>query len=58
MLLRDHKNLCYFFSHSQKLAMLTQAQMNYAHMATFSWEALETQILKNILQVQLSLAST
>jgi hypothetical protein len=36
----------YFFSHPQKLAMVTQAQMNYAHMAIFSWEALETQILK------------
>lgn len=36
----------YFFSHPQKLAVVTQAQMNYAHIAIFSWEALETQILK------------
>lgn len=45
----------YFSSHPQKLAVLTQAQMNYARMTIFSWEAFETQILKkNILQVLLS----
>lgn len=41
-------NPCYsFFSHPQKPALATKAQMNYAHMAFFSWEVLETQIFTN-----------